>query len=338
MQDNLDEDNAKMGAGVMRFSSNPVVCIIDSNYAGRTVRDAGHPFDFPVTGSVAEAAGLGADVLVLGIAPSGGRIPADWYATLDEAVSLGMCLVNGLHDELAPRYARRLKNTQWVWDVRQLTSTPPIATAQAATLQNKRVLLIGTDMAIGKMTAGLEVYRWVKDHRPDLATEFLATGQIGITITGRGIPLDACKVDHACGAVEQMVMESADKDIVFIEGQGSLLHPGSTATLPLMRGSCATHLILCHRARMTHLRKPIHIEIPDINSFIRLNEDVAVACGSLTPAKVIAIALNTSRIDSTREARKAISDLEQETNLLVDDPVRFGAEKLAQPLLPEHAD
>ena len=99
-------------------------------------------------------------------------------------------------------------------------------------------------------------------------TGFVATGQIGITITGNGIPLDAYKVDHACGAVEQVVLEQSEKEIVLVEGQGSLLHPGSTATLPLMRGSCPTHLILCLRAEKTSLRSPEHIRIPDLNDFI----------------------------------------------------------------------
>ncbi len=37
-------------------------------------------------------------------------------------------------------------------------------------------------------------------------------------------------------------------DVLWIEGQGSLLHPGSTATLPLIRGSQPTGLMLVHRA------------------------------------------------------------------------------------------
>ena len=41
-----------------------------------------------------------------------------------------------------------------------------------------------------------------------LKSGFIATGQIGITITGDGIPLDAFKVDHACGAVERKVLEN----------------------------------------------------------------------------------------------------------------------------------
>ena len=103
--------------------------------------------------------------------------------------------------------------------------------------------MVGTDMACGKMTTALEFFSWFKEK--GLNTGFIATGQIGITITGDGIPLDAFKVDHACGAVETKVLENSNKDLIIIEGQGSLLHPGSTATLPLIRGSCPTHLILC---------------------------------------------------------------------------------------------
>ena len=58
-------------------------------------------------------------------------------------------------------------------------------------LNNKRILFIGTDMAVGKMTAALEIYKWGLDHKINVG--FVATGQIGITVTGDGIPLDAFK-------------------------------------------------------------------------------------------------------------------------------------------------
>ena len=333
MQDYLDTDYGKMGFGVMRFSQNEITCIVDSTFAGKTVREAVDlPFDYPIVGSVEEAADQGADVLVLGTAPSGGRVPDDWHEPLESALDRGMCLVNGLHDNLNALFGSKLAQGQWIWDVRQPAFTPDIAEARASELDNKRVLLVGTDMAIGKMTAGLEIYKWIRDHHPDLRTDFLATGQIGITVTGKGIPLDAFKVDHACGAVESMVMDSADADIIFVEGQGSLLHPGSSATLSLMRGSCATHLIMCHRARMTWLRKPGNIRIPPLAQFIKLNEDLAGVCGSLTPAKTIGIALNTSMLEES-EARSEISRLEDETGLPVADVVRFDAGKIGEKLV-----
>ncbi len=331
MDKNLDSDYGKMGFGVMRYSQNPVVCVIDSVHRGKKVNEATElPFDYPVVGSISQALELGATVLVLGTAPSGGRVPEEWNAPLSQAIENGMCIVNGLHDKLNDRFGQSLGPNQWIWDVRKPSFIPKIASAQAANLDNKRVLLVGTDMAIGKMTAGLEVYSWIKEQ--GISTRFLATGQIGITITGKGIPLDAFKVDHACGAVETMVMETADSDIVFVEGQGSLLHPGSSATLSPMRGSCATHLIMCHRAGMTKLRKPEYIKVPPIGEFIALNEALATACGSLTKAKTVGIALNTSTL-SEADAIKEIAELEQETGLPVQDVVRFDAGKLGRTLL-----
>ncbi len=333
MEDNLDTDYGKMGFGVMRYSPNPVVCAIDSTHKGKKVSEVcGMPFDYPVIGSIEEAVRMGAQVLVLGTAPSGGRVPPEWDGALSQSIEKGLCIVNGLHDNLNDRYGSRLSPGQWIWDVRQPAAIPDIASGRCASLDNKRVLLVGTDMAVGKMTAGLEIYKWICDHHPELKTEFLATGQIGITITGKGIPLDACKVDHACGAVEAMVVEAKDSDLILIEGQGSILHPGSAATLPLMRGSCATHLVMCHRAHMTRLRHPESVKIPPLKEFIRLNEELTSVCGSLTRATTIGVALNTSMV-SEREARSEIARLEDETGLPVTDTVRFGPEKLASRLI-----
>ena len=315
----------------MRYIANPITCVIDSTYAGKTVDQVTDlPFNYPVVRSVEEAHQLGAQVLVLGTAPSGGRVPPSWHPPLNTAINLGMNVVNGLHDKLSEDFGSALKPDQWIWDVRQPAFTPAIASAKAAELDNKRVLMVGTDMAIGKMTAGLEIFRWIREQ--GVKTRFLATGQIGITITGQGIPLDAFKVDHACGAVETMVMEHQDADVLFVEGQGSLAHPGSSATLSLMRGSCATHLIMCHRANMTHLRHPGSVKIPPIKEFIALNESLATVCGSLTEAKTLGIALNTSFLDD-EQARRAIAELEQETGLPVEDVVRFGPGKLGQTLM-----
>ncbi len=331
MEENLDSDYGKMGFGVMRYGRNPVCCVIDSCHAGKRVSEVCElPFDYPVVASVAEAAERGAEVLVLGTAPSGGRMPPQWERPLSECLQLGMSLVNGLHDNLNERFAHLLQPGCWIWDVRQPADIPGIAAARAATLNNKRVLLVGTDMAVGKMTVGLEIDRWLRRHGHDAV--FLATGQIGITITGFGIPLDAFRLDHACGAVEDMVMAAAQHDIVLIEGQGSLLHPGSSATLSLLRGSCATHLIMCHRARMTNLRAPHSVRIPPLADFIRLNEQVARACGALTPATTVGVALNTSMLDEA-EARAEIEKLEQEIQLPVADVVRFDAGKLGGLLL-----
>lgn len=79
MEASLGELQGKMGSGVLRYSPNPVTCIIDSTKAGtdhRSVTGIDRPC--PTVATIAQAAALGAQVLVLGIAPPGGLIPPTW--------------------------------------------------------------------------------------------------------------------------------------------------------------------------------------------------------------------------------------------------------------------
>nr|WP_299344339.1 DUF1611 domain-containing protein [Allomuricauda sp.] len=330
MEGALDHDSGKMGFGLMRFSKHPIVCVIDSKFQGKTVQKAiGLPYDIPVVGTIDEAIAKNAEIMVLGIAPSGGKFPEAWDHPVSVALSQGLSLINGLHDDLNARFGHLLKENV-IWDVRKPKPSYPIATGKAARLTNQRILMVGTDMASGKMTAGLELYAALNNM--GLNVGFVPTGQIGITLMGKGIPLDAIKVDQAAGAVEEAVLEESDKDIVIIEGQGSLAHPGSSATLPLIRGTQPTHFILCHKAAFDHLRYPVsHISIPPLDEFIKLNEAVASVCGSQTKAKTLGIALNTAGLDE-ESANLKIVEIEGVTQLPTTDVVRFGTEKLVNAL------
>ena len=332
MEGYIHSDYAKMGLGVIRYLQNPIVGIIDSNHAGRNInQEYTIDRDIPIYKKLDQVIDQGAEVLILGIAPSGGKIPDTWHSVIKEALNSGLSIINGLHDCLGPSFSNLIQNpTQWIWDVRVPQFTPKIASGRAAKLTNKRLLMIGTDMACGKMTAGLEIYRWAQNNKID--TAFVATGQIGITLMGSGIPLDALKVDHACGAVEQMVVNHSERSLVVVEGQGSLLHPGSAATLPLMRGTCPTHMILCHRADKTTLRNPESIKIPDLRDFITLNESLASVAGTYGNPKVVGIALNTVNLPE-KEAKKYIINLESEFKIPVTDVLRFGVEKIVKDFL-----
>ena len=333
MQGYLHSDFGKMGLGVLRYLTNPIVGVIDSEHAGSNINlEYDLDRDVPICATLNEVIEKGAEVLILGIAPSGGEIPQNWMPVIKLAILKGLSIVNGLHENLNYQFNKHTQNNlnQWIWDLRIPKSVSNVATAKANDLANKRVLMIGTDMAVGKMTAGLEIYHWAKQRK--IGAGFIATGQIGITIMGKGVPLDALKVDHACGAIEQLVIDQKDNDLLIIEGQGSLLHPGSTATLPLMRGSCPTHMILCHRADKTTLRNPESIQIPNLKEFIQLNEAMASVCGTYGHPKVIGIALNTAKL-SLEEARESIRKVEKETGLPVTDVIRFGVEKITKGLL-----
>ncbi len=325
MEGAFEEGTGKMGLGCLRYSTNPIVAIIDSRRAARDAAEfTGINRHVPCVASVSEAVALGAEVMVLGIAPPGGLIPPEWYAVLDEAVGSGLSLVNGLHDLLGPRYPN-LADGQWIWDIRIEPKGLGVGTAAARLLPNRRVLFIGTDMAIGKMTAGLELMKFAREQ--GTKTEFIATGQIGMTITGRGIPLDAIRVDFAAGAIEREVLEAQAAELVIVEGQGSLIHPGSSANLPLLRGACPTHLILCHRAHMKTLPRLDWLRVPPLLEVAKLYEDLAEAGGTFIRPKTVAIALNTFELNAA-DAAAAIAMTERETGLPTADPVRDGCDKL----------
>lgn len=329
MEDALGVPEGKMGHGILKYSPNPVVAVIDSKHAGKDISQfVKCDRDCPIVASIEDAKKHGAEVLVLGIAPSGGKLPDEWLPILDEAVRHGFSIVNGLHDKLAHRYPN-LSSTQWIWDIRQEPKSLPIATGAAGKLNNTRVLFIGSDMAVGKMTAGLELFKAARN--ANINTQFVATGQIGITITGQGVPLDAIRLDYACGAVENAVMAAKDADLVIIEGQGSLAHPGSTATLPLLRGSMPTHLVFCHRANQTTLEKQKNILLPPLDKLIKLYEDLATTCDTFHKPTTVGICLNTSHMNE-EDAESAMKKLSSETNMPVWDVVRQSADELLETL------
>lgn len=332
MEGASNEDTGKMGFGVLRYSPNPIACVIDSATEFTDIIQTGRSSrPCPIVDSVEKALAMGAEVLVIGIAPGGGLIPLEFWPAIEQAVQAGMCVVNGLHDLVGPRFPA-LKPGQWIWDVRLEPPGLGVGSAAAAKLDCRRVLFIGTDMAVGKMTAGLEIHKLALER--GIRSGFVATGQIGITVTGAGVPLDAVRVDFASGAIEREVVRTAEAgaELVLIEGQGALIHPGSTANLPLMRGSCPTHLVLCHRAGQTALRRLPDVAIPSLTEYVKLYEALGSACGTFPLPRTVAVALNTSHLDE-HAAQEACEETESMTGLPCADPVRHGSARLLDAIL-----
>ncbi|MBD2666144.1 hypothetical protein B6N60_02233 [Richelia sinica FACHB-800] len=334
LHEGLSGSQGKTGLSILRYSESPIVAVIDRQAVGKSIPElTGINRDVPIVPSLSAALVYQPEVLVIGIAPKGGAVPDDYWTDIKDALKAGMSLVNGLHTPLAsiPELNALLKPGQLIWDVRKEPSNIEIASAMARNLPCRRVLTVGTDMAIGKMSTSLELNRAGKLR--GLRSKFLATGQAGVMLEGDGIALDAVRVDFAAGAVEQLVMRFGQHyDILHIEGQGSLLHPGSTATLPLIRGSQPTHLILVHKAGQTHNRNNPHIPIPPLPEVIKLYEAVASGGGAFARVPVVGIALNTKDLDKY-QAEDAIAQTIAETNLPCTDPVRFGAEILLDAIL-----
>lgn len=326
--------NGKTGLTLLRYGEATVIAVIDQQCAGESLSQlTGIPCNAPIVDSVASALAYKPDILAIGIAPSGGALPDAWWQEVKQGIAAGLSVFNGLHTSMAsdPELQALLKEGQLIWDVRQEPTGLGVGSAKARSLPGQRILTVGTDMSVGKMSASIELNRAA--HRQGINSKFLATGQAGLMIAGDGIPLDAIRVDFAAGAVEQLVMRYGnDHDLLIVEGQGSLLHPGSTATLPLIRGTQPTGLVLVHRAGQTHIRNHHHVTIPPLPEVIGLYEAIASAGGAFAPVRVVAIALNTGHLDDSA-AQRAIEQVREETGLPCTDAVRFGADLLLDALM-----
>lgn len=326
LQGGIKGQHGKTGLAFLRYSQTKVVAVIDAEAQGESLRSLTKiERDVPIVGDVRAALVYQPEVLLIGIAPSGGQLPPNLLAEIAIAVQAGLSIINGLHTPLKDQFPN-LQSGQEIWDIRQEPPGLTIGKGQARSLSSQRILTVGTDMAIGKMSTSLELYRAAIAQ--GIKAQFIATGQAGIAIAGQGIALDAVRVDFAAGAVEQTILKlGKGQDVVIIEGQGSLLHPGSTATLPLIRGSQPTCLILVHRAGAKHIRDLPDVVIPPLPEVIQLYETVASAGGAFGKVKVQAIALNTFALNP-QEAEAVIKDTSSLTGLPCSDVVRYGGDTL----------
>jgi uncharacterized NAD-dependent epimerase/dehydratase family protein len=322
-----DPHYGKTLRGVMRYRRESVVAILDTERVGET--DDG----VPIVGTVHDALQFGPNTALVGVVTQGGHFPGDWQELLKSCVARGLDLENGLHVRLhdipgLPELAAKHKV-----ELRDLREPPAdLSTATGANLEvdGKIVLTVGSDCAIGKMTATCELD--LEARRRGLRSVFVPTGQTGIAIAGWGISVDAVVSDFRAGAAERLVVEGGQRgDLLWVEGQGAILHPiYSGVTVGLMHGSAPHLYVLCHEAGRTVVEgDPTASPIVSLSELVDLHERMSL---KLRPAKVACIALNTSGV-SEQEAREAIVAAEEETGLPADDPVRFGAGKLLDSVL-----
>jgi uncharacterized NAD-dependent epimerase/dehydratase family protein len=326
--------DAKTAMGVIRYGNDEVIAILDSSMAGRNLREFLPAHDVPFVATLGEAlAGpTRPDGLLIGIAPTGGRLPAEWRATILEAIAAGLDIHSGLHQFLGddPEYAAAaaVAGTRLI-DYRRPPDRMETSVGRRH-LPGKRVILtVGTDCAIGKMSVALELVAAAR--RDGARAAMVPTGQTGMMIEGWGVAVDRVISDFTNGTVEWLVEQGeARADWVIVEGQGSIDHPAySAVTMGLIHGATPHAMILVHKPGLAehdfdHLPEA-SFPIADLPPFIELHERIA---GLVAPSKVVALALNTSLYPSDEEARAVIASIAAETGLPADDPVRFGADRL----------
>jgi len=322
-----DPSSGKTAHGVMRFRPEEIAAAIDSKYAGKRVSDVvpSLPCDAPVVANLQQALAHRPTSLLIGVATHGGTLPPHLRACVLGAIDAGLEIVNGLHQFLNddPQFVEHAKRSgARLWDVRAVGKVP-LFTGAAYDVPARIVLAVGSDCAVGKMTATLEIERAAQ--RSGARAEFVATGQTGIIIAGWGTCVDRVISDFVTGAAEQLVLNASPRsDVLLVEGQGSIFHPAyAPVTFGLLYGSAPDALILCHRPNATTI-DGFNNAIPPLRELVEAHEKLLE---HVKPARVVAIVLDTSALDAA-SAQRAIDAASAETGLPADDPVRNGGERL----------
>ncbi|MSQ98148.1 MAG: DUF1611 domain-containing protein [Xanthomonadales bacterium] len=316
-----DDLHAKTGHGLVDWRREN--CLAQLRFPG-CAADLGIPDMTP-----AEAAAAGAKSLVIGVAPVGGALRPEWTATLIDAMRAGLDLVSGMHSPLGnvPELAKVAQETgRNLVDIRK--PPPGIPAANGEKRSGKRVLMVGTDCALGKKYTALALHREMQ--KRGMKATFRATGQTGIMISGGGMPMDAVVSDFLSGAAELLSPNNDADHWDVIEGQGSLFHPAYAAvTLGLVHGSQPDVMVLCHQVGRTTIIDYPDYPIPGLNECIRRYEEAAALTNRTS--RVIGLSINTSELDEAGR-KKVLAEVTRETGLPAVDPIATGVGTLIEAL------
>ena len=310
-----------------------VAAVIDSGKAGMTAQQVlGYGGEVPVVKDLAEGLKHHPTHLLIGIAPTGGKLPEAWRDIIKDALTNGLHILSGLHTILSddPEFSPLAReHSVTLTDYRKIPlESEVVSKGTWRTRKARTILTIGTDCNIGKMTTIVEVQK--EFIRRGLKADFVATGQTGILIRGRGIAVDAIISDYIAGSIEREIdrSESEGFDYVLVEGQGALTHMGySGVTFGLIHGTMPDAMILCHQP--ARLKDDYGLPLPDLKRLIRFHED---AVSFFHPSKVVAVGINSVGL-TDKESREAGISIEQQTGIPAVDAFRFGAGPIVDALL-----
>jgi uncharacterized NAD-dependent epimerase/dehydratase family protein len=320
---------AKTASCVVRYKPDEVVALLDTTQPGRTSQELlGVGGNIPVVARLADA--RDPNTLLIGIAPSGGKLPAAWRKILLEAVERGMNIVSGLHDligndaEIAAAAARRGVE---IYDVRK-NNERDVANRRNLREDCLRIHTIGQDCSVGKMLASVEITLGLKKRGYD--AKFIATGQTGIMIEGDGCPVDCVVSDFVNGAVEKLVLANQHHDILVVEGQGSLSHPRYSAVTAGLLHGCVPHgMIMVYEAGRKNVSG---MEYVPLTPLAKLVEAYEMFASLAMPSRVIGVAVN-SRLLTPDEAEKERERVRRELGVPVCDVIRNGPDDMVDAVL-----
>ena len=330
--------DGKTANGLVRHSEKyEILCVIDSQKAGL---DAGEVLDevpngIPICRDLADALAPTGEVpnyFIFGMAPASGMLSADERGVVLEAMSLGLNIVNGLHEFLNddPELvaASKASNVR-ILDVRRPRGKKDlhVFSGRIADVTCPRIAVLGTDCAIGKRTTATILAQALNDR--GVKTVLVGTGQTGLIQGARyGIALDAVPSQFCSGEMEDAVVaafEGENPDVILIEGQGALSHPAYSTSSFILRGSCPNGVVLQHAPGRTHRCDFEKMAMPTPASEIQLIETFA-------DTKVIGLTINHENMSEVA-VETAISNYERELGIPATDALTRSPEHLVDMVL-----
>ncbi len=322
----------KSAHGLLRYSKRfEIKGVIDSEFTGKDsgIVLNGIPNGIPFFSSIEEALkkAPAAKYLIIGVATDGGKIPPEYFPTIEKAIRSGLGIINGLHEFLTdkPEFCSLAKKYGiHIIDIRKLARGSHFFTGNIKTVKAVKIAVLGTDSAIGKRTTAIILKEALNKAR--LRAVFIGTGQTSWMQGERYVSIiDSTLNDYVSGELENTVVrayQNEKPDIIIIEGQGSILHPAYPGGFEILSSTKPDAIILQHSPKRIHFDGFEKYCIPSVKRFILVIE-------KLSGKKVIAITLNHEKT-GREEIGKIKEALGRKFKIPVIDPIWDSPELLVR--------
>ena len=335
---NFGAVDGKTANGLVRHSEKyEILSVVDSEKAGL---DAGvvlgeAPNGIPVCRDLADAIvrhGGVPDYFIFGMAPASGMLSRHERSLVLEAISLGMSVVNGLHEFLNddPEFAAASANRQvTILDVRRPRAKKDLRmfSGRIAEVTCPRIAVLGTDCAIGKRTTAAILTRALNER--GVKAVMVGTGQTGLIQGARyGVALDAVPSQFCSGEMEAAILEAFEAerpDVIVVEGQGALSHPAFSTSSLILRGCHPHGVVLQHAPGRKHRCDFEQMAMPTPASEINLIQTFA-------DTRVIGLTLNHENMTEA-EVETSITRYESELGIPATNALTRSPERLVEMVL-----
>ena len=329
--------DGKTATGLVRHSEiYNIVGVIDSSLAGKDAGEelgeekSGIPIFINLDDALSKLSKV-PDCYIYGKAPIEAYISTEERNLVLEAMENGMDIINGLHQffsedrefvQMAAQNGIQIKDIRKPPKIKDLH----VFTGQISKVNVPVIAVLGTDCACGKRTTAVELNNSLNNL--GIKSVLIATGQSGLMQGAMyGVSMDALVSQFVIGEIENSVIqafENENPDIILVEGQSALSHPAFMSSLGILKGSMPDGIILQHPPARTFRCDFPDLEMPIVESEIKLIE-------AISQAKVMAIALSHEDL-SDEEMMKIIKRYEMQFQLPTTDVLNHGCHKLVQTL------